>query len=99
MTTIHDREEIVKKIESDDLKSEDYGCDGSDECCGTCGGNYLSEHLVVDYILTLLEENRLKTIDEAIGCAPKDNFRSDMYARGHGECKDEFITNLNQLKK
>lgn len=35
-----------------DLKETYYGCDGAEVCCGTCGGEYLSETKVQDFIRT-----------------------------------------------
>lgn len=62
-----------KEFDTTDLKDMDYGCEGSDVCCGLCGGNNLTEHKVKSFITNLLasEREQLATAVEGMSYVEK----------------------------
>jgi hypothetical protein len=41
---------MKERFEKAGLTYTDYGCDGAEDCCGNCGGEFLSESRVLDFI-------------------------------------------------
>jgi len=48
----------------DSLTYEDYGCDGADECCGNCGGDFLSSDKVYDWFLAQFDAMLAEDIEK-----------------------------------
>lgn len=56
----------------DSLTYEDYGCDGADECCGNCGGDFLSSDKVYDWFLAQFDAMLAEDIGKIVyGVRPR----------------------------
>ena len=103
MTTIHDEEKIKELIYS--ILQGNYSCSRVWEAWNY---NTMSrddfapleeDENIINDLFEIVKQVRLKTIDEAIGCGPRELSYMSNKAVGFNDCRNRFITNLEQLKK
>ena len=85
------KKSIHEDFKKSDLKYTDNGCDGSDECCGCCGGDFLSESKVKHFYDTQIQ----KLFGEVI---PKMNIKQEISGSGtfDNEGNDHYLNGFNQ---